>query len=94
MISNFLTSVTPAHFDLINSKGPTIYKSRLSGYLLAIELLGSMEFWKNNDIILIGNQDLIEMYQFILNKKVKSIKTFLSRDMILKGLKNFKNEFQ
>ena len=80
--------------DLINSKGPAIYKSRLSGYLLAIELLGSMEFWKNNDIILIGNQDLIEMYQFILNKKVKSIKTFLSRDMILKGLKNFKNEFQ
>ena len=80
--------------DLINSKGPTIYKSRLSGYLLAIELLGSMEFWKNNDIILIGNQDLIEMYQFILNKKVKSIKTFLSSDMILKGLKNFKNEFQ
>ena len=80
--------------DLINSKGPAIYKSRLSGYLLAIELLGSMEFWKNNDIILIGNQDLIEMYQFILNKKVKSIKTFLSSDMVLKGLKNFKNEFQ
>ena len=80
--------------DLINSKGPIIYKSRLSGYLLAIELLGSVEFWKNNDIILIGNQDLIEIYQFILNKKVKSIKTFLSSDMILKGLKNFKNEFQ
>ena len=80
--------------DLINSKGPIIYKSRLSGYLLAIELLGSVEFWKNNDIILIGNQDLIEMYQFILNKKVKSIKTFLSSDMVLKGLKNFKNEFQ
>ena len=80
--------------DLVNSKGPTIYKSRLSGYLLAIELLGSMEFWKNNDIILIGNQDLTEMYQFILNKKVKSIKIFLSRDMVLKGLKNFKNKFQ
>ena len=80
--------------DLINSKDHTIYKSRLSGYLLAVELLGSMEFWKNNDIILIGNQDLIEMYQFILNKNVKSIKTFLSSDMVLKGLKNFKNEFQ
>ena len=80
--------------DLINSKGPLIYKSRLSGYLLAIELLGSVEFWKNSDIVLIGNPDLIEMYQFILNKKVKSIKTFLSSDMVLKGLKNFKNEFQ
>ena len=79
--------------DLINSKGPTIYKSRLSGYLLAIELLGSVEFWENNDIVLIGNPDLTEMYQFVLNKKVKSIKKFLSSDMVLKGLKNFKNNF-
>ena len=80
--------------DLINSKGPLIYKSRLSGYLLAIELLGSVEFWKNSDIVLIGNPDLTSMYQFVLNKKVKSIKKFLSRDMILKGLKNFKKNFQ
>ena len=79
--------------DLINSKGPTIYKSRLSGYLLAIELLGSLEFWKNKDIVLIGNPDLTEMYQFVLNKKVKSIKKFLSSDMVLKGLKNFKKNF-
>ena len=79
--------------DLINSKGSTIYKSKLSGYLLAIELLGSVEFWKNNDIVLIGNPDLTEMYQFVLNKKVKSIKKFLSSDMVLKGLKNFKNNF-
>ena len=80
--------------DLINSKDPLIYKSRLSGYLLAIELLGSVEFWKNSDIVLIGNPDLTAMYQFVLNKKVKSIKKFLSRDMILKGLKNFKKNFQ
>ena len=79
--------------DLINSKGPTIYKSRLSGYLLAIELLGSLEFWENKDIVLIGNPDLSEMYQFVLNKKVKSIKKFLSSDMVLKGLKNFKKKF-
>ena len=79
--------------DLINSKGPTIYKSRLSGYLLAIELLGSVEFWKNKDIVLIGKPDLTEMYQFVLNKKVKSIKKFLSSDMVLKGLKNFKKNF-
>ena len=79
--------------DLINSKGPIIYKSRLSGYLLAIELLGCVEFWKNNDIVLIGNPDLTEMYQFVLNKKVKSIKKFLSSDMVLKGLKNFKKNF-
>ena len=80
--------------DLINSKAPTIYKSKLSGYLLAIELLGSVEFWKNNDIVLIGSPDLMAIYEFVLNKKVKSIKKFLSRDMVLKGLKNFKKNFQ
>tara|TARA_B100000900_G_scaffold409897_1_gene426610 strand:+ start:224 stop:1024 length:801 start_codon:yes stop_codon:yes gene_type:complete len=79
--------------DLINSKCALIYKSRLSGYLLAIELLGSVEFWKNSDIVLIGNSDLIEMYEYVLNKKVKSIKKFLSGDMVLKGLKNFKKNF-
>ena len=67
--------------------------STLPSNSIAIELLGSVEFWKNNDIVLIGNPDLTEMYQFVLNKKVKSIKKFLSSDMVLKGLKNFKNNF-
>jgi len=30
--------------DLINSRGSEIYKSKLSGYLLGLELLGSLEF--------------------------------------------------
>ena len=47
----------------------------------------------NKDIILIGNADLIELYEYILhNNKVNSIKIFLSKDMVLKGLKNFKNK--
>ncbi len=79
--------------DLINSKGPLIYKSKLSGYLLALELLGSVEFWQNSDIVLVGNSDLIEMYEYVLNKKVKSIKKFLSGEMVLKGLKKFKKNF-
>jgi len=78
--------------DLINSRGSEIYKSKLSGYLLGLELLGSLEFWKKKDIVLIGNADLIELYEYILHKKVNSIKTFLSKDMVLKGLKNFKNK--
>ena len=77
--------------DLINSRGSEIYKSKLSGYLLGLELLGSLEFWKKKDIVLIGNADLIEIYEYILHKKVNSIKLFLSKDMVLKGLKNFKN---
>lgn len=79
--------------DLINHRGPLIYKSKLSGYLLAIELLGSVEYWKDNEIVLIGNSDLIDIYEYVLHKKVKSIKKFLSGDMVLRGLKNFKKNF-
>ena len=78
--------------DLINSKGAIIYRSRLSGYLLAMELIGSLEFWKNNDIVLIGNVDLIELYENVLIKKVSSIQKFNSEDMVLKGLQHFKDK--
>ena len=78
--------------DLINSRGCEIYKSKLSGYLLGLELAGSLEFWKKKDVVLIGNPDLTELYEYILRNRVNSIKIFLSKDMVLKGLKNFKNK--
>ena len=78
--------------DLINSKGAVIYRSRLSGYLLAMELIGSLEFWKNNDIILIGNINLIDLYEDVLINKVSSIQKFTSEEMVLKGLQHFKDK--
>ena len=78
--------------DLVNSGSAVIYKSRLSGYLLGLELVGSLEFWKNNDIVLIGNVDLIELYENVLTKKVSSIQKFNSEDMVLKGLQHFKDK--
>ncbi len=78
--------------DLLNSRGSEIYKSKLSGYLLGLELLGSLGFWEKKDIVLIGKADLLELYEYILHSKVNSIKSILSRDMVLKGLKNFKNK--
>ena len=55
-------------------------------------MLGSLEFWEKKDIVLIGNADLIELYEYILQSKVNSIEIFLSKEMVLKGLKNFKNK--
>ena len=57
-----------------------------------MELIGSLEFWKNNDIVLIGNVDLIELYENVLIKKVSSIRIFNSEDMVLKGLQHFKDK--
>jgi len=78
--------------DLLNSKGAVIYRSRLSGYLLGMELIGSIEFWKKNDIVLIGNIDLIDLYEKVLIQKVSLIQKFTSEDMVLKGLRHFKEK--
>ena len=78
--------------DLINSQGNIIYQSRLSGYLLGLELLGSAEFWENKNIVLIGNKVLVELYSFVLKNKVTSIKECISDEMVLNGLKLFKDK--
>ena len=57
-----------------------------------MELLGSVEFWKNNDIILIGNINLMDLYEHVLINKVSSIQKFTSEEMVLKGLKHFKDK--
>ncbi|MDB9800232.1 2-dehydro-3-deoxygalactonokinase [Alphaproteobacteria bacterium] len=80
--------------DLINSKDSVIYKSRLSGYLLGLELLGCMDYWKKSKIALIGNRDLVKLYNYILKNKGSSIIFYESEDMTLKGLKYFKEKIR
>ena len=76
--------------DLINSRGPEIYNSRLSGYLLGIELLGAKEYWEKRDIALIGCEKVMELYESLLEDKVLTIKKFSAEDMVLEGLKSFR----
>ena len=57
-----------------------------------MELARIIEFWKNNDIVLIGNIDLIDFYEKVLIQKVSSIQKFTSEDMVLKGLQHFKEK--
>ena len=75
--------------DLINSRGPEIYNSRLSGYLLGIELLGTREYWEKRDIALIGGEKVMELYASLLEDKVLTLKKFSAEDMVLEGLKSF-----
>ena len=76
--------------DLINSMGPVIYKSRLSGYLLGIELLGAKDFWENCDVALIGSKKVMDLYENLLEDKVLSLKKFSAEEMVLQGLKTFR----
>ena len=75
--------------DLINSRGSEIYKSKLSGYLLGLELIGSIEFWEKKDIVLIGNADLVKMYEYVLQKKSKFYKKFFIKRYGIKGIEKF-----
>ena len=61
-------------------------------FVMLIVAITDLEFWKKKDVVLIGNPDLTELYEYILRNRVNSIKFFLSKDMVLKGLKNFKNK--
>ena len=76
--------------DLINSRKPEIYNSRLSGYLLGIELLGVREYWEKRDIALIGGEKVMELYESLLEDKVLTLKKFSAEDMVLEGLKSFR----
>jgi len=76
--------------DLINSMGPVIYKSRLSGYLLGIELLGAKDFWEKCDVALIGSKKVMDLYENLLEDKVLSLKKFSDEEMVLQGLKSFR----
>ena len=80
--------------DLINSRNKIIYKSRLSGYLLGLELLGSIDYWKKSKIALIGNKELNKLYSYVLKDKVSSIIFYEAEDMTLKGLKYFKEKIK
>ena len=80
--------------DLINSRNKIIYKSRLSGYLLGLELLGSIDYWKKSKIALIGNKELNKLYSYVLKDKVSSIVFYEAEDMTLKGLKYFKEKIK
>ena len=80
--------------DLINSRNKIIYKSRLSGYLLGLELLGSIDYWKKSKIALIGNKELNRLYSYVLKDRVSSIVFYEAEDMILKGLKYFKEKIK
>ena len=80
--------------DLINSRNKIIYKSRLSGYLLGLELLGSIDYWKKSKIALIGNKELNKLYSYVLKDRVSSIVFYEAEDMTLKGLKYFKEKIK
>ena len=80
--------------DLINSRNKIIYKSRLSGYLLGLELLGSIDYWKKSKIALIGNKELNRLYSYVLKDRVSSIVFYEAEDMTLKGLKYFKEKIK
>ena len=53
-----------------------------------------MDYWKKSKIALIGNRDLVKLYNYVLKNKGSSIIFYESEDMTLKGLKYFKEKIR
>ncbi len=53
--------------DLIHSQNSLQARSKLSGYLIGIELAGAQARWRNNNVTLIGSSALTALYHRALN---------------------------
>ena len=88
LISNKLFEIRAE--NLLKNSDQILNNSKLIGYLLGIELSGSINYWKDKDLIIIGSSNLNNYYELILNERSKTVRLYNSNDMVLQGLSSFK----
>ncbi|MDF1815899.1 MAG: 2-dehydro-3-deoxygalactonokinase [Verrucomicrobiales bacterium] len=73
--------------DLLRGTDPIITKSRLSGYLLGLEINGAREFIEQYEIVtLVGSPLLLHSYKTALNKLEITTKEYSGDSMTIAGL--------
>jgi len=88
LISNKLFEIRAE--NLLKNSDQILNNSKLIGYLLGIELSGSINYWKDKDLIIIGSSNLNNYYELILNERSNTVRLYNSNDMVLQGLSSFK----
>ncbi len=73
--------------DLLNNASPTHIKSRLSGYIIGLEIAGSKNFWIGNEVVIVGIDPITQIYQAVLEEQGIDLNTYLSDELSLSGLK-------
>lgn len=72
--------------DILQGQEPAILRSKLSGYLIGLELSGARPYWLGQDIILIGEPDLCQLYATALKAQGASVAIQDATSMTLAGL--------
>ena len=72
---------------LVNGMSAETAKSRLSGYLIGLELSGAKPYWLGQDLVLIGDPKLNALYARALEAQGAMCRSVSGDDMTLAGLK-------
>lgn len=72
---------------LLNGLSAQAARSRLSGYLIGLELSGSKHYWLGQDLVLIGDSTLNGLYSRALEGQGANCRLVSGNDMTLAGLK-------
>ncbi len=71
---------------LVNGMTPSVARSRLSGMLIGLELAGSKPYWLGQEIVVIGDPKLSEVYVQALGMQHAPAKTVNADQLTLSGL--------
>ena len=72
--------------DILQGQDPAILRSQLSGFLIGLELSGARPYWLGQDIVLIGEPGLCELYATALNAQGATVVIEDATPMTLAGL--------
>ena len=72
---------------LLNGLSAQAARSRLSGYLIGLELSGSKHYWLGQDLVLIGDSTLNGLYSRALEGQGANCRLVSGKNMTLAGLK-------
>lgn len=72
---------------LLRGLDGSIARSRLSGYLIGMELAAARQFWRGQNIVLIGAPELSAAYATALRAQGEEVRVFDAEAMTLAGLR-------
>ena len=71
---------------LVNGMTPSVARSRLSGMLIGLELAGSKPYWQGQEIVVIGEPKLSDVYVHALGLQYAPAQTVDAGHLTLSGL--------
>jgi len=72
--------------SLLDAKPPKVSRARLSGLILGQELAGAQRYWQDQQVAIIGNDQLLELYGSALASQGVDVIRYEGDELVLAGL--------